>query len=158
MKTMIYASIGLFSIATLYGIADYNKSKKTGALERLYVEEEPVSNEVSTLKPARVVNTSLVVKPNDATNKTVSKRSAGTGEARRSLRLEDYSRGKIGEEYLPGIETAALPIGKVSPVKEEIKTAAPKLKSIKIKRSKPARKIKLEMFSRGKPEAPVKKD
>ena len=40
MKAIIYAGIGLFSIASVYGVADYYKSKKNGELKKLYVEEK----------------------------------------------------------------------------------------------------------------------
>ena len=33
MKAIIYAGIGLFSIASVYGVADYYNSKKTGNLK-----------------------------------------------------------------------------------------------------------------------------
>ena len=35
MKAIIYAGIGLFSIASVYGVADYYNSKKNGELKKL---------------------------------------------------------------------------------------------------------------------------
>ena len=40
MKAIIYAGIGLFSVATVYGVSDYYNSKKNGELKKLYVEEK----------------------------------------------------------------------------------------------------------------------
>ena len=42
MKAIIYAGIGLFSAATVYGVVDYYGTKKTGTLDKMYKEEEPV--------------------------------------------------------------------------------------------------------------------
>ncbi|UEG50440.1 hypothetical protein LK994_02985 [Ferruginibacter lapsinanis] len=47
MKAIIYAGISLFSVASVYGVADYYQTEKKGTLKNLYKETEP-----STLKNA----------------------------------------------------------------------------------------------------------
>ena len=40
MKAIIYAGLGLFSVATVYGVVDYYNSQKKGTLDNLYKEPE----------------------------------------------------------------------------------------------------------------------
>ena len=60
MKAIIYAGIGLFSIASVYGVADYYKKKKNGELKKLYVEEKvpvvPPTEEEKTVEVIPVKN------------------------------------------------------------------------------------------------------
>lgn len=153
MKAIIYAGIGLFSVATVYGLADYYSSQKKGTLDNLYKEEES-SNE--TEKP--VVNTAVITKKdlesNLSSNKAVAltttvKTAKRSKQPKRTIRLEEFSRGRIIEP-MPA-EIKVLEFKKEEPVKiEEIK---PKLEmpvtDIKpVEVAKPERRISLDMFSR----------
>lgn len=68
MKVIIYAGIGLFSTASIFGVADYYHSENKGELKNLYTES-------SNLKPQNSI--------------------AGIKE--KEINLEDYSRAKIEE-------------------------------------------------------------
>ncbi len=68
MKVIIYAGIGLFSTASIFGVADYCHSENKGELKNLYTES-------SNLKPQNSI--------------------AGIKE--KEINLEDYSRAKIEE-------------------------------------------------------------
>ena len=163
MKAIIYAGIGLFSVATVYGLADYYSSQKKGTLDNLYKEEE-TSNEPE--KP--VVNTAVITKKdlesNSSSGKTVAltttvKTAKKFKQPKRTIRLEDFSRGRIIEP-MPA-EIKVLEFKKEEPVKaEEIK---PKLEmpAVDIKTAevvKPERRISLDMFSRAPLRHPLKLD
>lgn len=52
MKSIIYISIGLFSVASVYGIADYYKSNKNGIVQQLYQETVPTPTP-EVMKPVK---------------------------------------------------------------------------------------------------------
>lgn len=100
MKAIIYAGIGLFSIASVYGVADYYKSKKSGELKKLYVEEK-----VPVLVPAAEEKTveAIPVKNGEATTaetKVVTakvKSPKKVKKVEKVLRFENFSRARIPE-------------------------------------------------------------
>ena len=158
MKAIIYAGIGLFSVATVYGLADYYSSQKKGTLNNLYKEEEHINE---TEKP--VVNTAVITKKglesNLISSKTVAlnttdKTTKKSKHQKRAIHLEDFSRGRIIEP-MPA-EIKVLEFKKEEPAKiEEIKPKI-ELPAVDIKTAevvKPERRISLEMFSR----APLKR-
>ena len=68
MKAIIYAGIGLFSAASIYGVADYYQSEEKGVLKNLY-------KDVPAIKETKAAET----------------------PAERDIKMEDYSRAKIEE-------------------------------------------------------------
>jgi len=66
MKAIIYAGIGLFSAASIYGLTDYYHSEEKGTLKNLY-KEAPVSKQTK----------------------------AAELPAQRDIDLKDYSRPKL---------------------------------------------------------------
>ena len=100
MKAIIYAGVGLFSIASVYGVADYYNSKKNGELNKLYVEEKlpppaPVMEEKAVeVIPVKNVETTgtetKVVKAKVKSPKNVKK-------VKKTIRFENFSRGRIKE-------------------------------------------------------------
>jgi len=112
MKAIIYAGIGLFSVATVYGVVDYYSTQKKGTLDQLYKEpqEEVVVTETPTVTTKELpVNTTEI-----KTVKTVavSKVTKKIRRAKRTIRLDDFSRGRIEERMV--IE----PVKLTEPVKE----------------------------------------
>lgn len=98
MKAIIYAGIGLFSAASVYGVVDYYNTKNKGTLDKIYKED------VVPATPA-AAPASTVALPEAAT-KTVSNTSAGvakattkkTRAAKRSVKnfkFSEFSRGRI---------------------------------------------------------------
>ncbi len=135
MKAIIYAGIGLFSFATIYGMADYYKAERTGTIERLYKEDNHlISNE-------------------GIREKTSTKEKS----LKPVIELEDFSRGKIESENAPLIETTGFKAGKGSLTNVKMKTIAGKSKKTAAKHSKSSRKIHLKMFSRAALETPVER-
>jgi len=100
MKAIIYAGIGLFSIASLYGVADYYNSKKNGELKKLYVEEKvPVVAPVAEEKTAK---TTLVKneESSPAETKVVTAKAKSPKKIKKfekTLRFENFSRARIPE-------------------------------------------------------------
>ena len=152
MKAIIYAGIGLFSVATVYGIADYYTTQKKGTLDNLYKDQEEVSVEsevktVATIVPAKLEETAVT------SNKVVAKTNKKS--RKRTIRLDDFSRGRIEE-----------PINIVQPVKEypqkEVVTPVIEVKaetttpSVVEKKEEP-RKFSFDQFSRAPLRNPVKK-
>ncbi len=100
MKAIIYAGIGLFSVASVYGVADYYSSKKSGELKKLYVEEKlpppaPAMEEKTVeVIPVKNVETTpaetKVVKAKVKSPKKVKK-------VKKTIRFENFSRGRIKE-------------------------------------------------------------
>jgi hypothetical protein len=102
MKAIIYAGIGLFSAATVYGVVDYYGTKKTGTLDKMYKEEE-------TVVPAKEETMSTVELPvkNEPVKATVVKTKVATTKASktkrtfpfktkvREVKFSDFSRGRI---------------------------------------------------------------
>jgi len=103
MKAIIYAGIGLFSIASVYGVADYYQSKKSGELKKLYVEEKvpvvvPAEEEktVEVNPKKNVVHATAETK--DVTNNIKSPNNIEKSE--KKLHFENFSRARIPEPVI----------------------------------------------------------
>jgi hypothetical protein len=100
MKAIIYAGIGLFSVATAYGIVDYYGSQKSGVIKKLYAEEEkpalPEATETSTtIIPVKVSE------PVPAENKTATVKSIKKAKkVSKKIRFENFSRAKLPQEVV----------------------------------------------------------
>lgn len=104
MKAIIFAGIGLFAAATIYGITDFAADKKKGTIDKLYKEEvvAPVAEEkeATVIPDAAVEKNSAsgtaVTAASAAKKNTVRKKSkkARTEEIR-FIKLDDFSRGRI---------------------------------------------------------------
>lgn len=145
MKAIIYAGIGLFSVATVYGVADYYTSQKKGELNKLYVEEEtPVAAKVeektTALLPVKNVET-VEIKP--VTTKVKSKKSGKN--TRKEIKFENFSRARIPEPVI--IEDI-----KQEPVKKQEEIIPEKIVAAPVEKVT-ERKISLDMYSR----APLKR-
>jgi hypothetical protein len=103
MKAIIYAGIGLFSIASVYGVADYYNSKKNGELKKLYVEEK-----VPVVAPAPEEKTTVVIgvknaEPKVAETKVVKAKARSLKKAKKTekkFRFENFSRARIPEREI----------------------------------------------------------
>ncbi len=101
MKALIYAGIGLFSAATVYGIVDYYNTKNEGTLDKLYKEETPVSetkdDNISTvdlpnIEAYKEIPISTV---KNTEKKIVTNKFKKIKKPVREIKLSDFSRGKI---------------------------------------------------------------
>lgn len=157
MKAIIYAGIGLFAAASIYGVADYYTAKKQGTLDHLYEEEEtvPAKNEKATLTiPAKTTgNITNAVTEAFSTEKTSSKKKKNKRKAERVIEVEDFSRGRIEEpvieEQATAAEVSVIPIANTTTTTEIKKTEEITTNEEAVK---PFRKISLDKFSR----APLK--
>lgn len=153
MKAIIYAGISLFSVATVYGVVDYYSSQKRGTLDKLYKEEEvsvapEIKKEITTVMPVK--NVELVSTNNKTTN--IATKATKKLNAKRTIKMEDFSRGRINE---------AMPVEKVKlvepiiekPTVKELDKLPVSVTEAVIATKEPERKLSFEMFSR----APLKK-
>ena len=100
MKAIIYAGIGLFSVASVYGVADYYRSNKNGSLDKLYKEEEVI----------QAIGKTPIITPFDETTELVISKAAvkkNAGDIVKSIKkkkrkfiLDDFSRARIPEEVI----------------------------------------------------------
>jgi len=121
MKAIIYAGIGLFSAATVYGITDYYSSNKKGTLEKMYAEEKaipPAAREINEAKttemPVKITET--VLRENEPTGVTV-KSTKKVKRTTRKINFKEFSRARIPEP----IETEAVkevPVKKIEEKKQ----------------------------------------
>jgi uncharacterized protein (DUF169 family) len=103
MKAIIYAGIGLFSIASVYGVADYYNSRKNGELKKLYVEEK-----VPVVVPAAKEKTTKVIpvknaETQPAETKVVTAKVKSPKKIKKfekTLRFENFSRARIPEHLV----------------------------------------------------------
>lgn len=101
MKAIIFAGIGLFAAATIYGITDFAADKKKGTIDKLYKE---------TPAPAVAEQTETAATPvaapeeNTATNKTAAAVKNTTAKKKnrkfkieeiREIKFSEFSRGRI---------------------------------------------------------------
>ncbi len=103
MKAIIYAGIGLFSIASVYGVADYYSSKKRGELKKLYVEEKvPVVVPAEEEKTAEVFPVKNVVTTTAETKVVTAnvKSPKKIKKVEKKLRFENFSRARIPEPVI----------------------------------------------------------
>lgn len=118
MKVIIYAGLSLFSVASVYGVADYYQSEKKGTLKNLYKEtetlqikdmertittdeysrgkiEEPTSLSEQTSSVNKPV---ALVKAKEKKKVTVAKKTSRTTKSvnnNRKINLENFSRAKL---------------------------------------------------------------
>ncbi|MGB4843104.1 MAG: hypothetical protein WBP16_01425 [Ferruginibacter sp.] len=149
MKAIIYAGIGLFSVATAYGVADYYSSNKKGTLNELYAEEEaqPIvkTDEIKTTAiPVREIEAAT---PASEVVIPVVKSTKKEKRASKKINTKEFSRARIPEAV--EIETE-----KEEPVLEK-KEAVPA--EIVMPKEENVRKISFEKFSRAPLKKPVKK-
>lgn len=105
MKAVIFAGIGLFAAATIYGITDFAADKKKGTLDKLYKEEATVpsgeENEVTTAPAVTVekteVTSGMAVNSTAAVKKATPRKKTKKikAEEPRFIKLENFSRGRI---------------------------------------------------------------
>lgn len=116
MKALIYAGIGLFSAATVYGIADYYNTQKKGTLDKLYKDqEEVIVPEKMEAAKKDATTTAVISEKKDATSETKVAVSKKIKRRKHKIDLDDFSRGRIDEPV-----NIVIP-EKVEAVKEEVK-------------------------------------
>jgi hypothetical protein len=174
MKAIIYAGIGLFSVASVYGVIDYYGAKKQGVLSNLYNEDAPEAPETAAdVKETKNAVTTAVLKntvaannPAAATAKAVPAKVKKAKKEKRYVKFSDFSRGAIIREQVlaitpppaskPEPAPVAVPAVAAEPVAAPV--AAPAEKTEEKKETVTEQPVKrpavnLEMFSR----APLKK-
>lgn len=152
MKAIIYAGIGLFSVATVYGLADYYSSQKKGTLDKLYAEEEITTVPVVEEKTTTVLSVKNV-ETEVAENKTTTTKAKASKKVKnpiKEIRLENFSRARIPESIVME-EKIEEPLKKAEVITPEKINVVP-VEKVVIK-EEPERKISLDMYSR----APLKK-
>jgi len=109
MKAIIYAGIGLFSVASVYGVVDYYSTQKKGTLDRLYKEPQEV---VVTETPVVVDNPAPVnaTKTNVVNTVAVSKVVKKIKRQKRTIRLDDFSRSRIPDPVVMEPEKPVAPV------------------------------------------------
>lgn len=101
MKAIIYAGIGLFSAATVYGVADYYSTKKNGTLDKMYKEEsttllEKEKTSTVPLPSAELKNEAIAV--NDKSTITKSNAAKKVKKLKKpvpKIKFSDFSRGRL---------------------------------------------------------------
>jgi len=98
MKAIIYAGIGLFSVATVYGVADYYNSKKDGEFKKLYVEEKlPPPAPAEEEKTVKIIPVKNVENSSTETKVVRAKSPKKVKRAEKRLKFENFSRARIPE-------------------------------------------------------------
>lgn len=154
MKAIIYAGIGLFSVASVYGVADYYSTQKKGTLDKMYQEDVVAEQDTKSV----ITQVDMPLKKdelNSAVNKNIfvaAKVSKKIKTQKRTIKMEDFSRGRIDEP---------MPLELLKPVKvneERIteKKAVTETYTPVISTKEPERKLSLQMFSRAPLRYPAK--
>lgn len=154
MKAIIYAGIGLFSVASVYGVADYYSTQKKGTLDKIYQEEVVTEPDIKS----GITKVDMPLKK-DELNLTNEKNIFAVAKApkkikaqKRTIKMEDFSRGRIVEpmplELLKPVEMIkAIPV-KVNEERITEKKALTESYTPMISTKEPERKLTLQMFSR----------
>lgn len=107
MKAIIYAGISLFSVASVYGVVDFYYTQKTGTLNNLYKEDDlPVpkrtqNDTVSVHEKNDSVQTEVpVLDKTMLTSDNIHISKSGKQKVKRTIRMEEFSRGKIKEPII----------------------------------------------------------
>jgi len=156
MKAIIYAGIGLFAAASIYGVTDYFSSEKKGTLKNLYKEEQPDVVSDKKAEPNNVVgikNTTVVIKSsNNSTAENIEKKTRQKAgfKQRRTIKLDDFSRGRIPDIIPLTEEIIVDPVKEPETSKEENPAVVEKKEEI-INEPVTVRKISLSDFSRARP-------
>lgn len=154
MKAIIYAGIGLFSVASVYGVADYYSTQKKGTLDKMYQEDVVAEQDTKSV----ITQVDMPLKKdelNSAVDKNIfvaAKVSKKIKKQKRTIKMEDFSRGRIDEP---------MPLELLKPVKvneERIteKKAVTETYTPVISTKEPERKLSLQMFSRAPLRYPAK--
>lgn len=130
MKLIIYAGISLFSVASVYGVADYYQTEKSGTLKNLYKETSASVKEEERVIDAEDYSRGKINEPVLASNEEVpvikkttpvkvpmkkkttaiKKRTAPSKlfNAERKINLEKFSRAKLDVKIdtLPSFEAS----------------------------------------------------
>jgi hypothetical protein len=168
MKAIIYAGIGLFSAASVYGVIDYYGAKKQGVLNNLYAEEaeEPLPAAAAN-NPATtaVLKTTVTNAPVAAVEKRVlAAKEKKAKKQKRTINFKSFSRGEIIEE-IQVIEPAPIPVPRPvavaveEPVPAPVATPAEQPVEKPVAKELPAKRpeVSMSMFSRGSLKKRVKK-
>jgi hypothetical protein len=147
MKAIIYAGIGLFAVASVYGLADYYNTQKKGTLDKLY-KDEATPVEIKKNDPNAIALPVKNVEINNATDKTLAVAVKASKKIKRKIRFEDFSRSRIVEELPVEIAKPETEIKTIPVKKEDQEDNKPMINN-----KEPERKISLDMFSR----APLRK-
>ncbi len=163
MKAIIYAGIGLFSVASVYGVIDYYGTKKQGVFNNLYAEEAEeklpaVAAANNTATTVLLKNTTTVAPVAAVEKKEVAAKEKKAKKLKRTITLKSFSRGEIIEE-MPVTVTdniripnprpliVAEPVAEPAavPVETPVKVEKPVVKEPAVKRPV----VNMSMFSRG---------
>jgi hypothetical protein len=164
MKAIIYAGIGLFSVAAVYGLADYYNSQKKGALDNLY-KEDPAPRETAITESKSNLIRENKPEPQQAINNTALKIGRKTKVPKRTVRLEEFSRAKIEEPLPAEIIARAEPdkatlkkTGSEPMIQPAVHKDDAKPETVREVEKTESRKLSLDMFSRAPLRKPVKKN
>jgi len=97
MKAIIYAGIGLFAAASVYGVVDYYNTKSKGTLDKMYKEEEPLVTVKKETAPAPLPTTTEIKATTLNTTTDAVKKESKKVKVRR-IKFDDFSRGRIMPE------------------------------------------------------------
>lgn len=152
MKAVIYAGIGLISVAAIFGLTDYYNSQKKGTIGKwdatVEIPAAPETEEGTvTVTPVKNTVPAPVENKSVSTELKAPKKFKNTGK---KIRLEDFSRARIPERADIEIITEE-PVSKKAAILPENAAAVSAEKVVGNKEEK--RKISLDMYSR----APLKK-
>lgn len=99
MKAIIYAGIGLFSVATVYGVVDYYNTNSKGTLDKMYKEEGPLMVIKKEKTPSTLpVVTEITKAAPDSSTVAPQKGSKRIKLPVRRIKFDDFSRGRIVPE------------------------------------------------------------
>ena len=155
MKLIIYAGIGLFSAASIYGVADYFVSSKNGIINKLYKEEGTL--ESKPLVVNKTLNQEIPVDQETGINKVAAKRTVLKEQRTKipkfngllNVKLDNFSRGKIDWKPLMDSVKPFMEININTIPEENVKAVEEKTKIEKAEPDKlEIRKLDLSKFSR----------
>jgi hypothetical protein len=156
MKAIIYAGIGLFSVASVYGVIDYYGAKKQGVLNNLYKEDAPdaaIDAKETTKKATAVLSNAVAANtPAVAVAKAPAVKKKKAKKEIRYVKFSDFSRGAIIRMPTPVPKPAVT----AAAVEITASTSAEKVEEEKetiIEQPVKREPVNLKMFSR----APLKK-
>lgn len=102
MKAIIYAGIGIFSAASIYGVVDYYNTNSKGVLDKIYQDDVSLvipqkEIAVTTVKPANVQTEVKATEANKkgAVVKSNKKKLKSSKVFIRDFKFSNFSRGRI---------------------------------------------------------------
>ena len=162
MKAIIYAGIGLFSVATVYGLADYYSSQKKGELKKLYAgEEETFTHVIEDKKTAVLAIKNTVAEPAEV--KVIAKKAKSTKKVKKSERIinmKNFSRARIPESIVleEKIEEPVKKVEVIIPEKPVVVPVVALVEKAAVKEEETERKLSFDKFSRAPLKKKVKKE